>query len=76
VLLPVCTVTTIAKGITSIKPTGEAERATAAKSKVLVPWAQGVARRKVKGFLWKDKYMHELPMKCHCKRASTKLRHH
>ena len=49
-LPPVCTVTAIAEGITGIEPAGEAERAAAAKSEALVPWAQGVARRKVEKF--------------------------
>ena len=34
-----CTVTAIAEGIAGIKPAGEAERAAAAKSEALVPWA-------------------------------------
>lgn len=36
-LLPVYTVIAIAKGIASIEPASEAERATATKSEVLVP---------------------------------------
>jgi hypothetical protein len=36
-LLPACTVTAIAGDIAGIEPAGEAERAAAAKSEVLVP---------------------------------------
>ena len=71
-LLPMCTVTAIAEGITGIEPAGEAERAAAAKSEALVPWAQGVARHKVEKFPREDKRMHELPMRCCRERASTK----
>ena len=52
-----CTVTAIAEGITSIKPAGKAEKAAAAKSEALVPWAQGMARHKVEKFLREDKHI-------------------
>ena len=37
----------LAKGTACVEPTSEAERARAAKSKVLVPWVQGMAWCKV-----------------------------
>ena len=37
----------LAEDTASVKPASEAEKAIAAKSEVLVPWAQGKARCKV-----------------------------
>jgi len=39
--------TALAEGTPGVEPAGEAEKATAAKSEALVPWAQGVAEREV-----------------------------
>jgi hypothetical protein len=39
----------LAEGTTSVKPAGEAEKATTAKSKVLVPWVQAKAKHELKG---------------------------
>lgn len=48
VLLVVGAATALAKGTASVKPTGEAEIAMAAKSKALAPWTQGKTRHEVK----------------------------
>ena len=37
----------LAEGTSGVEPTGEAERAAAAKFEGLVSWAQGVARQEV-----------------------------
>lgn len=38
----------LTKGTIGVEPTGEAERAIIARSEVLAPWAQGVAKCEVK----------------------------
>ena len=50
----------LAMGTAGIKPTGKAKRAMAAKSKVWVPWVQGMAQRKVKRLLQEGKCMPEM----------------
>ena len=51
----------LAKGTSSVKPAGEAARATAAKPGALVPWAQGVTKHEVERLLQEGKLVHEAP---------------
>jgi hypothetical protein len=51
----------LAEGTAGVEPTGKAEIATAAKLKVLVPWAQGEPRHEVNSLPQGDKVMYEPP---------------
>ena len=51
----------LAKGTAGVKPASKAEKATAAKHEVLVPWAQGVAECEVEMLPGEGKHVYKLP---------------